>query len=336
MTEFILGKGQHIKIPLDFGHYHYESTVGKGAFSVVVLVSRKSDGCKFACKVFSKNYLIEKKLVNQFKREVDVFSKLNNNNIIKMVDFLNDNELIYMIMEYCVNGDLHNLIAKKGALPEAQARFMFQSLLNAVSYLHSKNIAHRDLKPENILLDQRFIIKLTDFGFCRQTEDNQLFQTKCGSPVYTAPEIISQPLYDGKMSDMWSCGVILYVMMTGRIPWDATSEQQLYFQIQTARFHIPSSVSPSAANLISELMNPQPSLRMTAEAALSHPWFSESSISPILPYNCDKTTTSRRVLSRQANSLRTSIRDRIVLSRRLEPGTARETDHLDCEPKDQS
>ena len=281
MCEDIVGRSQRISVPTEFGGYRYHSTIGKGSFAIVVLVQRISDEQFFACKVISQQYLIEHKLVESFTREVDTFSQLNHQNITKLVDFLSDEKQVYMVMEYCSHGDLHAFISQHGHLSEPQAKIIFRELVSAVSYLHSKNIAHRDLKLENILLSENMHVKLADFGFCRKVDNDELMSTKCGSPIYTAPEIITQSQYDGRIADMWSLGVILYVLLVGKIPWDTTNETQLFYQITTARYHIPETVSPLASRLIGELMCPQPAMRMSANEVLTHPWVDEHSHEPL-------------------------------------------------------
>ena len=281
MCEALVGRSQRISVPCEFGGYRYQSTIGSGSFAIVVLVQRISDEQLFACKVISQQYLIEHKLVESFTREVDTFSQLDHPNIIKLVDFLSDEKQVYMVMEYCSRGDLRGFLLENGHLSEPQAKIVFRELISAVSYLHSKDIAHRDLKLENILLNESMHVKLADFGFSRKVDKDELMSTKCGSPVYTAPEIITQPQYDGRIADMWSLGVILYVLLVGKIPWDTTNETQLFYQITTAKYHIPDFVSPLASRLIGELMAPQPEMRMTANEVLTHPWVASPANDPV-------------------------------------------------------
>ena len=272
MTEALIGRSHKISIPHEFGSYRFESVIGHGSFAVVILVSRLTDNQLFACKVVSQQYLIENKLVESFQREVEAFSKFNHPNVLKLFEFLNDDKLIYLIMEYCAKGDLLNYISHHGQLTENQARIIFREILQAVDYLHRIPLAHRDLKLENILLDENMKVKLADFGFIKPVSNDTLMKTKCGTPIYAAPELISQADYDGRAADMWSLGVILYVLLVGKIPWETTNETQLFFQIRTARFHIPETINPNAAKLISELMCPRPEMRITAPEALCNRW----------------------------------------------------------------
>lgn len=305
----LIGRACLLSVPHEFFGYRYESIIGRGSFAIVALVTRMSDGQQFACKVISQEYLIEKKLVESFKREVENIGKLNHPNILQLVDFLSDEKLIYMIMTLCPAGDLHGYIAEHGAFPEYQAKAIFKQIVSAVDYLHTMNIAHRDLKPENILLEKDMTVKLADFGFSKETTGNQLMKTKCGSPIYTAPEIITQPEYDGKMADMWSLGVILFVMLTGKVPWESvTNETQLFFQIRTARYHIPENINRLAAKLIGELMTPQPEMRCTAKEVLTHPWLQENSRN----YCASHVIQNRRTLLQESG--RQSVR---VIQKRI-------------------
>ena len=337
MTEAFIGKTHQIFIPNFFYGYKYENTIGHGSFSIVILVTRISDGKEFACKVLSQSFLIENKIVESFKREVEVYQKLDHPNIVKLFEILSDDKLIYMIMEYCSKGNLYNYIAKKGGLPEHTSRHLFKQLISSIKYIHNLSIVHRDLKPENIMLDSSNTIKLADFGFCREIPVNILMTTKCGSPVYTAPEIISTQKYDGKMADMWSLGVILFVLLTGKIPWDAINETQLFFQIQTAHFHIPETISTSASNLISDLMQPQPDMRLSSDLAINHPWLDDFNSSirsfstpgslilqkKIIPEISQRNNKGSVIELPKNHKHRLSMRENPILSRRYLPLTER-------------
>lgn len=277
MTKQIVGKSEVITIPEQIGDFVYERTLGSGSFSVVVRVRHKKTNEFFAIKVVSRKSLIENKIVTRFERELTVFSQLNHPNIIKFYTVISDDNLIYIVMEPCFRGDLHSYIAERGKIGESSARVFVMQIALALKYLHDKGIAHRDLKPENLLLDDALNIKIADFGFANIVSNDTLMSTHCGSPIYTAPEIISQQSYDGRMADMWSLGVIIFVLVTGKIPWEEQYNQtRLFYDIQTARFHVPEFVSPLCTSLINGLMIPQPSMRLSSTHVLTHPWLSEA------------------------------------------------------------
>lgn len=276
--ETVIARKYIVNIPECFDEFQTVKIIGQGAFSVIILITDMITEETYACKVISKEYLIATKAVERFQREVTVFSKLNHPNIVKLYRLVDDSANVYLIMEYCQNGDLYKFVSERGALTEAQARFYFAQLVSAVQHLHENGIAHRDLKPENILLDAALNVKLADFGFSNEVVENEMMKTQCGSPCYTAPEIIAGRTYEGTCADIWSLGIILYIMLTGSIPWDTTNEAQLFYQIQTAKFHIPDKVSENAKNLINRMLVSTPSMRLTATQIKSHPWFYENNI----------------------------------------------------------
>lgn len=262
----------NIEIPLHFGHYNYIRTIGEGSFSVVALVTERSTNQQFACKICSRQLLMEKSIFNRFEREVRIMQSLCHPSLVQIFDVVYDQHLIYLIMEYCLNGELFQVIADKGSLDEELARRMFAQIVDGMTYIHSRDIAHRDLKPENILLDANMNAKITDFGLCHQSDDKCLLKTPCGSPFYASPEILSNRAYDGKLSDVWSLGVVLYTMVTGALPWNEANQIQLFKQIIEANFVIPRNLSPQLRDLISRLMRPDPNDRPQMIEISKHPW----------------------------------------------------------------
>ncbi|KAH0787110.1 CAMK family protein kinase [Histomonas meleagridis] len=314
-----------VYIPSRIGHYQLEAKIGGGSFSVVVLMTDIKTNEKVAVKVISKEYLIEKGTVERFQREATLLSKIKSPYIARMKDLLFDDKCIYIVMEYCPNGDLSQFIQSQHQLNEDVASSIFLQIASGLKYLHDNNIAHRDLKPANILLDSNFNVKITDFGLSHETEQNTLLNSICGSPVYSAPEVIAGHPYDGKKADIWSLGVILYIMVTGKIPWEISNESQLYFQIRTARFHIPSGISSSLCHLINSLMQPQPSIRLTIEEVLYHPWVTKqpqrkraNSFQALMKANSNRTYRIHPLLPSSRN-----LKDNPLLTRRLLPGTQR-------------
>ncbi|KAL6569679.1 CBL-interacting serine/threonine-protein kinase 9 [Orobanche minor] len=183
---------------------------------------------------------------------------------------------IYIILEYVDGGELFDKIAKYGKLKEDAARRYFQQLINAVDYCHSRGVYHRDLKPENLLLDSFGVLKVSDFGlsaFSKQVRDDGLLHTACGTPNYVAPEVLTDKGYDGTASDVWSCGVILFVLMAGYLPFDEPNLVALYRRIQRADFSFPSWFSSSAKRLIKRILDPNPLTRITIPDILENDWF---------------------------------------------------------------
>lgn len=158
-------------------------------------------------------------------------------------------------------------------MPEPQARRFFQQLISGIEYSHRLKIVHRDLKPENVLLDDDLNVKIADFGLSNEIKDGDFLKTSCGSPNYAAPEVIRGGLYTGPEIDVWSCGVILYVMLCGRLPFEDDDVQTLFTKISQGVYHMPSYLSPDAKNLITGMLAVDPVKRITVPEILQHPFF---------------------------------------------------------------
>jgi carbon catabolite-derepressing protein kinase len=181
------------------------------------------------------------------------------------------NEII-MVLEYA-GGELFDYIVQNGRMKEAEARRFFQQMVCAVEYCHRHKIVHRDLKPENLLLDDQLNVKIADFGLSNIMTDGNFLKTSCGSPNYAAPEVIGGKLYAGPEVDVWSCGVILYVLLVGRLPFDDEHIPSLFAKIARGTYSIPQWVNSGAATLIKKMLVVNPVQRATIEDIRSDPWF---------------------------------------------------------------
>jgi serine/threonine protein kinase len=166
-------------------------------------------------------------------------------------------------MEFCSGGELFQYLVDHGRLRENDCRRLFCAIVSAVSYLHSRGIAHRDLKPENILLSDNLVPKIADLGLCHLVTTDSLMTTPCGSPQYAAPEVLSGKGYDGRASDVWSLGVVLFVMATATVPWRSTTQTHLFEEIAQADYNVPGYLTPELRQLIQSMMNPNPAARPT-------------------------------------------------------------------------
>lgn len=177
-----------------------------------------------------------------------------------------------MVLEYAER-ELFDYLVKRGRCNDDEARKFFQQIICAVEYCHRHKIVHRDLKPENLLIDSEKNVKIADFGLSNIMTDGNFLKTSCGSPNYAAPEVISGKLYAGPEVDVWSCGVILYVLLVGRLPFDDDYIPALFKKIAAGNFHMPSYISPGAARLIRAMLQVHPVHRISIAEIRQDPWF---------------------------------------------------------------
>jgi serine/threonine protein kinase len=260
--------GTVVDIPLTFGPYTYLRTIGTGSSSVVVLVVNSQTGDQCACKVINRKTLTDERRMYQFSHSLDILQTHQDPRIVEFREVLYTPTNIFLVMEYCAGGELISLVSDFETLPRAARYRIFWQVLRGVSYLHDHGIAHRDLKPDNIMLDSFQNAKLTDFGLSRLVDGDSLMSTPCGSTVYVAPEIVLGREYDGLKADIWSLGVVLYVLETGCLPWTAASGVALFRQITTAAYVMPPSAPADIAWVIDACLQPDPDCRATAAELL--------------------------------------------------------------------
>jgi calcium-dependent protein kinase len=253
--------------------------LGSGAFGEVWLVHHKDLKRDFAMKIIKKRKNKsheEKEILN----EIDILKKLDHPKILKIVDFYSTLKKYYIITEYCPEGELFNEIIKVGKFDEGQSAFIINQLLKAIAYCHKNNIIHRDIKPENIMITNRekngcLQVKLIDFGTAKIFEKGHQENKYVGSSYYMAPEIIKRK-YDEKC-DLWSIGVILYILLTGRPPFDGNDDDEILENVKKGVYDNSSYPFPllsvHAKDLISKLLQYDPKKRYSAEQAIEHPWF---------------------------------------------------------------
>lgn len=187
-----------------------------------------------------------------------------------------------MILDLCSGGELFDYIVKNEKLSEPTAALIFQQIAAAIAYCHSYGVAHRDLKPENVLIDKFPSVKVSDFGLCGYIDGKELMKTFCGSPCYCAPETLSRIQYDGRLSDVWSMGVILYAMVTGEHPWNISNTNAMIRQILRGAYTVPNFISPQCKDLINSMMKVDVKQRITMDKVLKHPWLANAAKAPIL------------------------------------------------------
>ncbi|XP_010907282.1 CBL-interacting protein kinase 24 isoform X1 [Elaeis guineensis] len=256
------------------GKYEVGRTIGEGTFAKVKFAINSETGESVAMKVLAKTTILKHKMVHQIKREISIMKIVRHPNIVRLHEVLASRTKIYIILELIRGGELFDKIVHQGKLHEDESRRYFQQLIDAVDYCHSKGVYHRDLKPENLLLDSRGNLKVSDFGLSALPQQGVgLLHTTCGTPNYVAPEVLSHEGYDGSVADVWSCGVILYVLMAGYLPFDETDLPTLYRKINTAEFSCPPWFSSGAKLLIHKILDPSPKSRIHIEGIKNDPWF---------------------------------------------------------------
>lgn len=271
-----LGKDDPVsKEPVE-DHYDMGKEIGRGGFSIVVEGTSKKTGAKFAIKCIKKS-MVEGDDIKLLKREIQIMKKLDHSNILKLYEVFEDDDEFYLVMELVEGKELFDKIVERGQYSEKDAANIIHQVVSALAYLHDNGIAHRDLKPENLLSagnDDNEVIKIADFGFSKNFGEEKLM-TSCGSPGYVAPEVLTSESYD-KSVDMWSIGVILYILLCGYPPFYADNAPALFKKIMDVQYDFddPSwdEVSEEAKNLIQQLLVKEPGDRLTAQQVLENPW----------------------------------------------------------------
>ena len=258
--------------PVILKDYNLIKDIGEGNFGKVKLAKLKSTKEKFAIKILDKEKLKTQTKSTLFN-EIQIISRLNHKNIIHVEKILEDQNNYYIIMEYCEKGELFDYIVNKERLNPAEASLFFYQLINGVEYIHKQGFAHRDLKPENLLLTKEKILKIIDFGLCHDFDGENYLTTKCGSPSYAAPEILKGYPYDGFKTDIWCCGIILYAMLCGYLPFDGDNNQEIFQSIVECKLEFPDFLEDDSINLLIWILNGEPRDRISIEEIKCHPFY---------------------------------------------------------------
>ncbi|XP_071718948.1 CBL-interacting protein kinase 18-like [Rutidosis leptorrhynchoides] len=255
--------------------YEIGKLLGQGTFAKVYHGRNIKTNQSVAVKVIDKDLVMKVGLIDQIKREISVMRLVKHPYVVGLYEVMASKSKIYFAMEYVKGGELFNKVSK-GRLKEDAARKYFQQLVAAVDFCHSRGVYHRDLKPENLLLDESGNLKITDFGLsalCESRRQDGLLHTTCGTPAYVAPEVINKKGYDGEKADIWSCGVILFVLLAAYLPFHDNNLMEMYKRISKGNFRCPQWFSPDVKKLLSKILDPNPSTRMTLAKLMENPWF---------------------------------------------------------------
>ena len=288
---------------LKIDHYIIEKTIGEGGFGKVKLARHEFTGSEVAIKIINKNLVKQKKMSSKIQREIRLLKYFDHPNMIRLYQVLDTTQNIFVVMEYVSGGELFSLVKKEKGLSEDKARLLFRQIIDGVQYCHQNLVAHRDLKLENILVDKTGLIKIADFGLSNFMKDGHFLKTSCGSLHYAPPEIIQAKPYTGVEVDTWSCGVILYAMITAGLPFDHDTVANLMELICKGEFNIPDSVSPEAADLIRRMLRVNPLERISLSDIKRHKWFTGSDLPEMVLRDTRGKEESSRVNEELLNQL---------------------------------
>lgn len=228
---------------------------------------------KVAVKILNKGKIKQQEMAEKVRREINILKMCTHPHIIRLYEVIDTPTDIFVVMEYVSGGELFDYIVSRGRLPPDEARHFFHQIISGIEYCHFHKIVHRDLKPENLLLDADNNIKLADFGLSNVSHDGDFLRTSCGSPNYAAPEVISGNLYAGAEVDVWSCGVILYALLCGTLPFDDESIPNLFKKIKSGMYSLPTHLSQSSRDLILRMLVVDPMKRIRIQDVRKHQWF---------------------------------------------------------------
>ncbi|KAF0906117.1 hypothetical protein E2562_009112 [Oryza meyeriana var. granulata] len=266
------------------GRYRVGRTIGAGTFAKVRLAVDVDTGGTVAVKVIDKRMVLRNNLMYQVKREITAMKLLNHPNIVKIYEVIKFGLMllviatktkICLVMEYVSGGQLSDKLSYLKRLDEREAKKYFYQLIDAVDYCHRRGVYHRDLKPENLLIDNQGDLKVSDFGLSVLRKPGQFLSTSCGSPCYVAPEVIQHKSYDGAAADVWSCGVILFELLAGYLPFQDCSLTNLYRRISRAQFAFPQWLTVPQKKIIIRILDPSPITRAKISDIFDDKWLQD-------------------------------------------------------------
>ncbi|GAA5837980.1 hypothetical protein JCM9279_004092 [Rhodotorula babjevae] len=262
--------------PAMVGPWRIGRTVGEGSSGRVKLAKHKVTGQYAAVKIVPKprrqNQEKADKMLLGIEREIVIMKLIEHPNVLRLLDVWETGSELYLIMEYVEGGELFDYLVRKKRLHADEARHYFQQIISGVDYCHRFNICHRDLKPENLLLDSEKNIKIADFGMAALEREGKLLETSCGSPHYASPEIVAGSTYHGSSSDIWSCGIILYALLTGVLPFDHSDIRTLLALVKRGEYYMPPELPTDAQDLLRRMLVVDPERRIKMEDIRAHPW----------------------------------------------------------------
>ncbi|KAK4748366.1 hypothetical protein SAY87_014952 [Trapa incisa] len=257
------------------GRYEMGRLIGSGHFGKVYYAHKLNNGEEVAIKVMEKKMIVDKGLMDKIKQEITILSRLRHPNIVQLIEVMATKSKVCIVLEYIKGGELMEKVVN-GRLPEDVARKYFQQLISAVAFCHQRGIFHRDIKPENLLISHNDDLKVCDFGLSAlsdQSHQDGIFHTSCGTPAYVAPEVLTAKGYVAAKADIWSCGVVLFVLLAGYLPFYGENFIAVYRKICTGNFKCPRWFSPKVTGLIKKLLDTNTNTRITIPEIMEDSWF---------------------------------------------------------------
>ncbi|KIK93860.1 hypothetical protein PAXRUDRAFT_828543 [Paxillus rubicundulus Ve08.2h10] len=278
--------------PKYIGQWIIGECVGKGASGRVRIAKHRRTGQLAAIKILPLQPLMTSRaslathLAKSEKqrlgidREIIMMKLMNHPNVLRIYDVFEGENELYLVLEYVEGGELFDFLVNRGRLPPLEALAFFKQIVYGLNYAHTFSIIHRDLKPENILIHSLNppLIKLADWGMAAFAPPALQLETSCGSPHYASPEIVNGMKYKGNATDIWSCGVILYALLTGRLPFDDKNVRTLLAKVRTGRYEVPAFIDPLAKDLLTRMLVVDVNQRITIPEIMAHPWFNKSTV----------------------------------------------------------
>eukprot|EP00112_Aurelia_sp_Birch-Aquarium-sp1_P005311 Seg160.7_Seg160.8 transcript_id=Seg160.7_Seg160.8/GoldUCD/mRNA.D3Y31 product="Serine/threonine-protein kinase BRSK2" protein_id=Seg160.7_Seg160.8/GoldUCD/D3Y31 len=264
------------------GPYVLQNVLGKGQTGIVKLGVHSASKKKVAIKIVDRTKLAPH-ILTKVEREIAIMKLINHPNILGLYDVYENRKNLYLVLEYVGGGELFEYLVKKKRLQVMEARRFFRQIVSAVDFCHHHLICHRDLKPENLLLDNKKNVKIADFGMASVQPSNCMLETSCGSPHYAAPEVIKGVKYDGRKADVWSCGVILYALVVGCLPFDDDNLRQLLEKVKKGVFVIPPFVSNDCRDLLLRMIRVDTAERLTMSEVRQHKFLQSDDLPPEPP-----------------------------------------------------
>eukprot|EP00051_Salpingoeca_urceolata_P013478 m.169274 g.169274 ORF g.169274 m.169274 type:complete len:825 (+) comp17802_c1_seq3:2413-4887(+) len=262
------------------GDYILGKTLGEGAFAKVKLATHCVTGSEVAVKVVMKHKIRDDYVRENLRREGQLMQRLRHTNIIRLYEVVETERAYCLVTGFASGGEVLDYIVAHGALSEKDTRRYVRQLISAVNHLHKAGIIHRDLKAENLLLDRNLDLKLIDFGLSNTLDGREFLMTQCGSPAYTAPELLGGKQY-GPAVDIWSIGINMYAMLTGRLPFSSDNVTTLHALILDQKYTVPESFSPACKDLVARLLTVKVKDRITMDELRSHPWVMDEYGGPV-------------------------------------------------------